>query len=129
MHLTTDDPLMLPRLRLLQLVSPSLPVGGFTHSQGVEWAVECGWVSDEESLKVWIANLLDTSMAYLKIPLLSRLYHASALEDNKTLAYWSHYLLANRETRELRLDERNRGRAMASLLPELGPLPPNNCRI
>ena len=40
----------LARLRLLHLVSPSLPVGAFTYSQGLEWAVECGWVSDEASL-------------------------------------------------------------------------------
>jgi urease accessory protein len=120
MHTTTDEALMLPRLRLLQLVSPSLPVGAFTYSQGVEWAVECGWVSDGESLKTWIENLLGTSMTYLEIPLLTRLYHASALKDNEALGYWSRYLLASRETRELRQEERNRGRAMASLLPELG---------
>lgn len=35
--------------RLLQLASATLPVGGFTYSQGLEWAVEAGWVHDEES--------------------------------------------------------------------------------
>ena len=34
---------LLGRARLLQLVSPSLPIGGFTYSQGLEWAVEAGW--------------------------------------------------------------------------------------
>jgi urease accessory protein len=118
MDITTDDPL--PRLRLLQLVSPSLPVGAFTYSQGLEWAVECGWVRDAESLQAWIESLLETTMACLEIPILARLYDAAARQDDEALAHWSHDLLASRETRELRLEERNRGRAMASLLPELG---------
>ncbi len=29
--------------RLFQLISPSLPIGGFTYSQGLELAVEAGW--------------------------------------------------------------------------------------
>jgi urease accessory protein len=118
MPINTDD--SLPRLRLLQLVSPSLPVGAFTYSQGMEWAVECGWIKDAASLKTWIESLLETSMASLEIPLLSRLYDAAAREDNQALGYWSHYLVASKETKELRLEERNRGRAMAPLLPELG---------
>jgi urease accessory protein len=106
--ITTDE--QLPRLRLLQLVSPSLPVGAFTYSQGMEWAVECGWVRDAESLQDWIESLLESSMTYLEIPLLKRLHDAAARADNKSFSYWSHYLAASRETRELRLEERNRGR-------------------
>ncbi len=40
-------------LRLLQLASPGLPVGGFTYSQGLEWAVEAGWVRDTASIAAW----------------------------------------------------------------------------
>ena len=29
----------LQRVRLLQLASPALPVGAYTYSQGLEWAV------------------------------------------------------------------------------------------
>jgi urease accessory protein len=36
--------------RLFQLISPSLPIGGFTYSQGLEWAVEAQWVSDRTSM-------------------------------------------------------------------------------
>ncbi|MBR9886017.1 MAG: urease accessory protein UreF, partial [Oceanospirillales bacterium] len=45
---------MLADLRLYQLISPALPVGAFTYSQGLEWAIECGWVSDKESLGNWL---------------------------------------------------------------------------
>jgi urease accessory protein len=116
---TTIEP-DVARLRLLHLVSPSLPVGAFTYSQGLEWAVECGWVGDEAGLKEWLGCLMHSGMTQLEIPLLARLYQASADNDDTALAYWSRYLLACRETRELREEERNRGRALASLLPHLG---------
>lgn len=113
------------RLRLLQLVSPSLPVGAFTYSQGLEWAVECGWVNDQQTLREWLISLMETGMSQLEIPLLARLYRASAEHDLAAITHWSHYLVASRETRELREEEQNRGRAMASLLPQLGiPMPP-----
>lgn len=110
----------LSRLRLLHLVSPSLPVGAFTYSQGLEWAVECGWITNEASLLDWVTNLMETSMQQLEVPLLVRLYHACAENDDRSLDYWSHYLMASRETRELREEEHNRARALVSLLPELG---------
>ena len=114
----------LAQLRLLHLVSPSLPIGAFTYSQGLEWAVECGWVRDEETLGDWVGSLLESSAAQLEVPLLARLYRACEHGDTASVAYWSQQLIAFRETRELREEERNRGRALASLLPELGvPVP------
>lgn len=106
--------------RLLQLVSPSLPVGAFTYSQGLEWAVERGWVDGEAALKAWIEALLRQSMTRLEIPLLGRLYRAAETHDSQALTRWTQELLASRETRELRQEERQRGRALAALLLELG---------
>ena len=37
------------QLRLMQLASSALPVGSFTWSQGLEWAVEAGWVTDADA--------------------------------------------------------------------------------
>ena len=71
----------MPRLRLLQLASPSLPVGAFTYSQGLEWAVECGWVHDEATLADWLADLLEHSMGRLEVPVLARLYRALEMDD------------------------------------------------
>jgi urease accessory protein len=107
-------------MRLMHLVSPTLPLGSFAYSQGLEWAVENGWVNDEERLYQWIENLLLTSQTHLDIPLLSRLYQACAQQDLNGFTYWSQYLIASRETRELREEERNRARALTALLPEWG---------
>lgn len=122
--MTTGIESRLARLRLLQLVSPSLPVGAFSYSQGLEWAVECGWVGNEAQLLEWIENLMQTSLARLEIPCLGRLYQACVADDQSALTYWTHYLIASRETRELREEESSRGWALARLLPEIGvPVP------
>ena len=118
MNSTADS--LLAHLRLTQLISPSLPVGAFTYSQGLEWAVEVGWVKREGELYGWVKDLLLTNMAHLEIPLLGRLYKACGDEDMATLSHWSQYLISCRETRELRQEEQNRGRALTALLPELG---------
>jgi len=107
-------------LRLMQLVSPSLPIGGFTYSQGLEYAVECGWIKDDSALEDWLEGLLADSMTFLDLPILRRLYEAITLKENEALMYWSDYLLASRESRELRQEEVNRAKALTILLPNLG---------
>jgi len=106
-------------LRLLQLCSGTLPIGGFTYSQGIEWAVECGWIRNQQDLTDWLTDLIDTSLTQVEIPLLVRLYHACEQGNAEALSHWSRWLLASRESSELRNEERNRGRALASLLVDL----------
>lgn len=110
----------LPELRLMQLVSPALPIGAFTYSQGLEWAVESGQVLDAEAVYDWMLGLVDDGLTYLDLPVLKRLYMAIENDDLETVNYWSEYLLASRETSELRQEEVNRGRALSRLLTDLG---------
>lgn len=112
-------------LRLLQLASPGLPVGGFTYSQGLEWAVEAGWVRDTAGFCAWQREQLHDTLGCLDWPVLARLYQACLADDAEAFAHWSAFLLANRETAELRLEERQRGSALARLLDgwQLGQAP------
>lgn len=103
-------------LRLMHLVSPSLPVGGFTYSQGLEWAVESGWLGDAKDAERWLTGELKATLAWLDLPIAARMMAAVAADDQDGLAQWTHLLLAARETSELRAEERQRGRAMADLL-------------
>ncbi len=41
--------------RLMTWLSPAFPVGGFSYSSGIEWAVEAGDINDAASLKDWLA--------------------------------------------------------------------------
>lgn len=109
----------LAHLRLFQLVSPSLPTGAFSYSQGLEKAVEAQWVSGEDSLRRWLSGLISENLALLDLPLLSRLYQASRDEDRDSFRHWADYFLASRETFEFREEERHRAAAMTRLLEQL----------
>lgn len=109
----------LGRLRLMQLVSPALPIGAFTYSQGLEWAVEAGWVRDVATLADWLEGLMDDGLAQLELPILHRLYRACTQQDTAEIDRWGRQLYASRETRELRAEEHNRARALITLLADL----------
>ena len=107
--------------RLLQMVSPSLPIGAYTYSQGIEWAAEEGWIQSEQDLIEWLDGLLHNTMMYLELPLLSRMLTAWELDDQEALRNWNQYLIASRETAELRQEELNRSRAFTQVLISLHP--------
>jgi urease accessory protein len=109
----------LPDVRLMQLVSPALPIGAFTYSQGLEWAVESGQVNSPETVYNWMTGVIEDSLTYLDLPILKRLYQAFQQANEEAVTYWSEYLLASRETSELRQEENNRGRALSTLLVDL----------
>lgn len=107
--------------RLLQLASPTLPVGAYTYSQGLEWAVEAGTVKDEATALIWIGDQLEWNLGRFEAPLLVRMMNVwkSATSD------WdldAHYL-ASRETAELRAETLQMGYSLRRLLGELDDLP------
>jgi urease accessory protein len=107
-------------LRLLQLVSPALPIGGYNFSQGLEFAIEAGWVRDEASALEWINGLMGASVGTLDLPVLCRLHRAWSANDLHGADRWSRILIASRETAELRAEDRHLGRSLAKLLAEAG---------
>lgn len=107
-------------LRLLQLVSPALPIGSYNFSQGLEYAIEVGWVRDEASALAWISGLMRTSVGTLDVPVLHRLHSAWMAGDNTAVDRWSRFLIASRETSELRAEDRHLGRSLAKVLGEAG---------
>ena len=111
---------MQPLLKLLQITSPSLPVGAFSFSQGMEWAVEAGWISDKDDFQQWLQEQLDGAMAQQELPILKRLYQAYQLGDIASVCLWDQTILAMRETSELRNEEYQRGRALTTLINSLG---------
>lgn len=106
--------------RLWQLISPSLPVGGFSYSQGLEQAVETGAVSDAASAADWIGGVLRTGIAGTDLPALARIHESWSGRDAARAIRWNDRLLAMRETAELRFEDRAMGEALARLMPTLG---------
>lgn len=106
-------------LRLLQLSSVSLPVGGFAFSQGLEYAVEAGWVTSMATTRDWIALQLHETQALIDLPVLNGAMQAASAGDETRWHEWNDLILASRETRELRLTDTAMGEALVRLLKNL----------
>ncbi|OAI09227.1 urease accessory protein UreF [Methylomonas methanica] len=106
-------------LRLLQLVSPGLPIGMYSYSQGLERAVDDAWITNAEQAADWLRGLLQNGLGLVDAPILVRLYDAWSVDDMAAVEHWSQTLTACRETAELRAEDRQTGQALARLLVNL----------
>ena len=107
-------------LKLLQLSSPTLPVGAFAYSQGLESAIEASIIKDRATLKTWLIDTLKYSLQNVDLPIFKRLYRAWETADLEQVDYWNNALRAQRETSELRNEDHHLGIALARLLNDLG---------
>jgi urease accessory protein len=107
-------------LQLLRLCSPALPVGAYSYSQGLEWAVEAGWLRGEEGAGQWLMGLLRFPWTYLEVPVMARLRQAWLAGGETAVRRWNAFLLASRESAEMQAAETGMGQALARLLTDLG---------
>ena len=110
---------MLGLTRLLQLASPTLPVGAYSYSGGLESAIEDGIVTDARTAEAWIRDVLDFSLGSFEVPLLFRMMEALRENDYATLAQWNTLFRSGRETAELRTETLQMGHALVTLLKDL----------
>lgn len=107
-------------LHLLQLASPSLPIGAYSYSQGLEAALERGIVKNETDARSWIAEALHHVVARFEAPVLWRLMHAFASRDADAVATWNERFLAARDTAEFRAETIQMGYSLSKLATDLG---------
>jgi len=105
--------------RLLQLSSPALPVGAYTYSQGLEWAVECGTITNEESAGRWIRDLFEHGIGRYEAPLVAALMRAWTQADHAAVTRLNAEFLASRESAELRAETVQMGFSLLRLLKDL----------
>lgn len=106
-------------VRLLQLASPTLPVGAFSYSQGLEWQVDCGAIRTEADAGDWIAAVFDAGIASFELPLLAEQMRAWAAGDVAAVIDLNDDYLASREAAELRAETVQMGWSLVRLLAEL----------
>lgn len=106
-------------LRLLQLVSPGLPIGMYSYSQGFEGAFEDGLIKNDADAEEWLSGLLNNSLQRIDLPILARLHAAWYNRNIDDVHHWSLALTAYRETAELRFEDKQTGQALARLLTDL----------
>jgi urease accessory protein len=106
-------------LRLLQLASPSLPIGGFSYSQALESVVDDNTVHDAASATAWIGDVLDLVVAEGEAPVCWRLLDSAACSDWPRFEYWNDWFRASRETAELRAETEQMGGSLTRLAADL----------
>lgn len=111
-------------LRLFQLVSPALPVGAFSYSEGLEVLVQSGRLADAAAVRAWLEAELRRGLVAIEAAHLPELMQRLAAGELDAAAERDGWLLAQREAADLRAQQRQMGRSLLQLLADLGwPLP------
>jgi urease accessory protein len=110
-------------IRLLHLASPTLPVGAYTYSQGLEWATETGVVKNEATALDWIGECLAFGIARFEAVYLAHMLAAWEKDDQARLAELDAEFVASRESAELRAETLQMGYSLARLLADLAEAP------
>lgn len=123
-HASSENPAVSPEnatamLHLLRLVSPNLPVGGFSYSRGLEWAVHSSIVTDESSCASWILGLLESSYASLDGALYWRMANALLNGEETMFRKLNDWLTASRESKELELEDRRMAESLLTVLAQI----------
>ncbi len=111
------------RAAWLQLASASLPVGAFSHSLGMEAAIEAGQLPDARHAEAWIADFMRWIWAPVEAVSWLALYRAWQIRDEAALGQLNQQVIATRETAELRLENAQTGRSLRQWLLALPEVP------
>jgi urease accessory protein len=114
---------MLAQMRLFQIASQALPVGGYSHSHGLEAAIDSGLIRDEASVQQWITDMLLFSIGSYELACLENMSDAWITQDFEALLALNDEFLATRESAELRGATVQMGFSMRALLAALPDFP------
>jgi urease accessory protein len=108
---------------LLAWLSPSFPIGSFSYSHGLEWAVEDATVRDAASLAAWIADVLTHGAGRTDAILIAHAYRAAIDRDLDRLSEVAELAIAFQPTRERHLEATAQGTAFLSAVRATWPAP------
>jgi urease accessory protein len=97
--------------RLMTWLSPAYPVGAFSYSSGIEWAVEAGDIRDVETLRHWLGVMLTQGAGFNDAILFCHAWRAAGEGDDDRLAEVAELAAALVPTRERHLETTTMGRA------------------
>jgi urease accessory protein len=115
-RMNTDTPAL---LQLIWLASPALPVGGFSYSEGLEAAIDHGLVHDEASCTAWLIDQLLLTQARGDLAAIAQAVPAWQALDTDRLQQLNAWVLATRESAEMRLQTLQMGKSLLDWLRSL----------
>ena len=92
-------------------LSPAYPVGAFSYSGGLEWAIEAGDITDAASLEGWLAVMIRDGGGFCDAVFLVHAHRATTARDDAALAAVAELAAAFTPTRERFLETTQQGRA------------------
>lgn len=115
--------------RLLAWLSPGFPVGGYTYSHGIEYAVEAGLVSDGPSLRAWVSEILRRGAGVVDAGLMYAAWDATRAEDHEALLLVAERAAAWRSTAETTLESEAQGAAFLAAVATGWPDPRRDAAV
>jgi urease accessory protein len=107
-------------LHLLHLCDPALPIGGFSHSAGLETYVQEGIVNDKKSAKEFVIEQLSQNICYTDAALLSLTYDAACNNDLKAIVALDNICSAVKLPKEMRLASNKLGIRLLKIFEQNG---------
>ncbi len=101
--------------RLMTWLSPSFPVGAFSYSSGIEWAVEAGDIKDVAMLTDWLSVMLTDGAGFCDSVFLKFAHWAVVEHDATALAAVAELAAAYAPSRERHLETTAQGRAFIEI--------------
>jgi len=101
--------------RLMTWLSPAFPVGAFSYSSGIEWAVEAGDITDAASLRDWLASMLADGPGFCDGVFLAQAHRAASTHDDAGLRDIAELAAAFVPSRERQLETSSQGRAFIEI--------------
>lgn len=102
--------------RLMTWLSPAFPVGGFSYSSGLEWAVEVGDITDTASLADWLDAMLGDGSGFCDATFLVHAYRATEAGETAALNEIAELAAAFVPSRERQLETTSQGRAFIDIV-------------
>jgi urease accessory protein len=104
---------------LLHLTDPTLPIGAYTHSGGLETYVQQGLIKDAADAAAFIRNMLEQNLPYNDAFFAVQAYHAAAAGDITALVLLDQECTALKAPQELRQASQKLGMRLIKLLSPL----------
>ena len=112
---TMSESEMAALYRLMTWLSPSFPVGAFSYSSGIEWAVEAGDIGDAASLHDWLAAMLTDGSGFCDAVFVTQAHRAVRSHDDGALRDIAELAAAFVPSRERQLETTTQGRAFVEI--------------
>ena len=97
--------------RLMAWLSPAYPVGAFSYSSGIEWAVETGDITDAANFQRWLGVVVENGSAFCDACLFAHAHRAAMADDAKALHEVAELAAAFVPSKERHLETTAQGRA------------------